>query len=275
MSKDKKNGRPISKNVDYFPHKCKDDKELRFIQHKYKSEGYEVFYRLQQCLGDAEFHRIDLGNDLEKQMFEMSMSVNQEIVYGVIDILVELNWLDKELYQKEKVLWSDKFMDSIRAVYINRIRKDPSRKIPTKKDIYRVSTCRNESIVEYSIEEDSKEEKREEKDDSLLSVEQYEELFPDKNVDKSFKKYLEYDKNPTHTKAMGWLDRGMNTKPKKFRKSSNGDFIAYCSKCGGKQFPDKFQVKQLSTCCRVEYLPTNPYNNSVNQLQSKEMINEN
>ena len=62
MSKDKKTGRPISNNVDYFPHKCKDDKELRFIQHKYKSEGYEVFYRLQQCLGDAEFHRIDLGN---------------------------------------------------------------------------------------------------------------------------------------------------------------------------------------------------------------------
>ena len=116
---------------------------------------------------------------------------------------------------------------------------------------------------------------REEKQDSLLPVNEYEELFPHKNVSKSLEKYLEYDKNPTHTKAMGWLDREMNTKPKKFKKSSNGDFIAYCSKCGGKQFPDKFQVKQLSTCCRVEYLPTNPYNNSVNQLQSKEMINEN
>ena len=62
MSKDKKNGRPVSNNVDYFPHKCKDDKELVFIYHKYKSKGYEVFYRLQQCLDDAEFHRIDLGN---------------------------------------------------------------------------------------------------------------------------------------------------------------------------------------------------------------------
>ena len=34
MSKDKKNGRPVSNNVDYFPHKCKDDKELVFIYHK-------------------------------------------------------------------------------------------------------------------------------------------------------------------------------------------------------------------------------------------------
>ena len=90
MSKDKKTGRPISNNVDYFPHKCKNDKELVFIQHKYGSKGYEVFYRIQQCWGDTAFHRIDLDNDLEKQMFEMSMFVNKEIIYGVIDILIEL-----------------------------------------------------------------------------------------------------------------------------------------------------------------------------------------
>ena len=151
MSKDKKNGRPISNNVDYFPHKCKGDKELRFIQRKCKSEGYEVLYRSQQCLGDAEFHRIDLGNDLERQMFEMSMTVEKEIVYGVIEILLGMNWLDNEIYKKDKVLWSDKFMDSIRAVYINR-----KRPVPNKDNFYRDSTGRNESIVEYSIEEKRK-----------------------------------------------------------------------------------------------------------------------
>ena len=257
MSKDKKNGRPISNNVDYFPHKCKDDKELRFIQHKYKSEGYEVFYRLQQCLGDAEFHRIDLGNDLEKQMFEMSMSVNQEIVYGVIDILVEMNWLDKELYQKEKVLWSDKFMDCIRAVYINR-----KRPVPTKDNFYRDSTGRNESIVEYSIEKDSIEEKSKE-DDTLLSFDEYQKDYPDKDVNKSLKKMFSFVDNPTDSKARSWLDQEMKTKPKKFREGANNNFIAYCSKCGEKQFPDKYQVKQGSTCCRVEYTNEKPTDKKV------------
>ena len=142
MFNNKNTGRPIANNVDYFPHKCKDDKELMLIQHKYKSKGYEAFYRLQQCLGDAEYHRIDLKNTLEKQMFEMGMSVSQEVVYGVIDILVGMNWLDREVYEKDNVLWSDKFMNSIRAVYINR-----RRHIPEKKDIYRDSKCRNKSIV--------------------------------------------------------------------------------------------------------------------------------
>ena len=252
MSKDKKNGRPISNNVDYFPHKCKDDKELRFIQHKYKSEGYEVFYRLQQCLGDAESHRIDLGNDIERQMFEMSMSVNKEVVYGVIDILVEMNWLDKELYQKEKVLWSDKFINSIRAVYINR-----RREVPNKEGIYRDSTCRNESIVEYSIEKESKVEKS--KDDSLLSFDEYEKLYPDKDVKKSLLKYLNLSDNPSDNGARAWLDREKNRTPKKFRNNTVGGFVAYCSKCEKKEYPnDTFQLNQGSSCCRVEYLPERP-----------------
>ena len=142
MANDKKTGRPIVNNVDYFPHKCKDDKELMLIQHKYKSERCEVFYRLQQCLGDAEFHRIDLGINLEKQMFEISMSVEKEVVYGVIEILLGMNWFDNEIYKKDKVLWSDKFMDSSRAVYINR-----KRPVPNNENIYRDSTSRNKIKV--------------------------------------------------------------------------------------------------------------------------------
>ena len=34
---------------------------------------------------------------------------------------------------------------------------------------------------------------------------EYEELFPHKNVSKSLEKYLEYDKSPIHTKALSGL----------------------------------------------------------------------
>ena len=116
----KKNGRPTANNVEYFPHKCKDDKELVYILYIYKTEGYVVFYRIQQYLGDVDYHRVDLKNNVERKMFEMFMLVDKKIVYEVIDILVEMGWLDKELYEKENILWSDKFVKSIRAVYINR-----------------------------------------------------------------------------------------------------------------------------------------------------------
>ena len=42
----------------------------------------------------------------------------------------------------------------------------------------------------------------------------------------------------------------------KFRKTSAGYYVAYCSKCGNREFPnDKWQLKDGSYCCKVEYLP--------------------
>ena len=42
----------------------------------------------------------------------------------------------------------------------------------------------------------------------------------------------------------------------KFKKLSSGQgFNAYCSKCGAREFPNKFQLKEGSSCCRVEYAP--------------------
>ena len=144
-------------------------------------------------------------------------------------------------------------MDSIRAVYINR-----KRLVPTKDNFYRDSTGRNESIVECSIKEDIKEERREEKQDSLLSVNESEELFPHKNVSKSLEKYLEYDKSPIHTKALKWLENEKELKPLEFKKSADGKNIAYCKKCRKQEFPDDFQLKQGSSCCHADYTSVRP-----------------
>jgi hypothetical protein len=248
--KERNTGRPIANNVEYFPHKCKDDKELIFIQHKYKSEGYEAFYRIQQALGDAEYHRINLNNDLERQMFEMGMSVNKEVVYGVIDILARMNWLDKDVYEKDNFLWSDKFVGSIRVVYINR-RRD----VPKKEDIYKDYTSRNESIVE--IKEIESIESKENK--TLLSFDDYIKDYPDKDVNKSLSKYLTFADKPTNKGARKWLDREKNVRLKKFKKCKTGGLIAFCSKCGKKEFPrNNFQIKEGSSCCKVEYLEVKP-----------------
>ena len=64
------------------------------------------------------------------------------------------------------------FVKSIRVVYINR-----RKQVPSKKDIHGFSTCKNESIVEYNIEKDSRVE-----DDTLLSLREYEEVFPRKDI---------------------------------------------------------------------------------------------
>tara|TARA_B100000989_G_C19482122_1_gene445652 strand:+ start:178 stop:369 length:192 start_codon:yes stop_codon:yes gene_type:complete len=62
MGNENKTGGPITNDIDYFFRICKYAKELMSLQHKYKPEKYEAFYRLKVFLGDSEFYRIDLKN---------------------------------------------------------------------------------------------------------------------------------------------------------------------------------------------------------------------
>ena len=92
--------------------------------------------------------------------------------------------------------------------------------------------------------------------DSLLSFDEYQKQFPDKNVKKSLSKYIDYIDNPTHEGAIRWLKHEKRKKKLQFRKSPTGCFIAYCSKCGNKQMPNnEWQIKEGSSCHHVEYVP--------------------
>ena len=66
--------RPDSKNVFYFPHYTKRTIELDLIEHKHGSEGYKAYYRLQEMVGDADYHRLSLATQDEKDMFDLGMN---------------------------------------------------------------------------------------------------------------------------------------------------------------------------------------------------------
>ena len=237
--------RPDAKNVFYFPHYTKSTIELNLIEHKHGSEGYKAYYRLQEMVGDADYHRLSIATEDEKDMFDLGMNCKQEVVDDVIRILLDRGRIDRELWENESVIWMQDFVETLKAVYVNRRKPLPDKNI--------VSTCSN---TEKRKEKKIKGKKSREKDDSLLSLDEYQKQFPDKNVDKSLSKYLDFADNPSHKGAMNWLANEKEKKKPQFRKSTTGFYIAYCSKCGVKHTPkDKWQINEGSTCCRVEYVP--------------------
>jgi hypothetical protein len=237
--------RPDSKNVFYFPHYTKSTIELDLIEHKYNSDGYKAYYRLQEIVADADYHRLSLATEDEKDMFDLGMNCKQEVVDDVIRILLDRGRIDRELWENESVIWMQDFVDTLKPVYVNRRKPLPDKNI--------VSTCSN---TEERKEKKIKEKESREKDDSLLSLDEYQKQFPDKNVDKSLSKYIDFADNPSHVGAMNWLTNEKEKKKPQFRKSTTGFYIAYCSKCNSKQMPNnEWQIKEGSTCCRVEYVP--------------------
>ena len=99
--------------------------------------------------------------------------------------------------------------------------------------------------------------------DSLLSLNEYEKQFPDIDVSKSLKKYIDYANSPTHEGATWWFKNEKNKKKPVFSKTKTGFNKAYCSKCGKKDFPNEYQLKRGSECHRVGYVPEKPIKQAV------------
>ena len=49
----------------------------------------------------------------------------------------------------------------------------------------------------------------------------------------------------------------VKSKPKTFRKTKTGLYIAYCLKCGNKAYPNDFQLKSVS-CCGTDWITEKP-----------------
>ena len=95
------------------------------------------------------------------------------------------------------------------------------------------------SPMEGTRDSKVKEEVKKSIDDISLYYSELKDKFPDLKgcIQKSLNKYLSYTKNPTIEGATQWSENEKDLKQPEFKKSATGDYIAYCSKCGGQEFP--------------------------------------
>ena len=113
--------RPISKNVDYFPHYIRKTPELKLIIHNHKSEGYMAYYKLLELVADAEYHYLSVKTEDEKNMFELGMEkCDMEVVNDVIRILCNSSQINKEIWKNHKVIWMEDFVKKFRGVWYKR-----------------------------------------------------------------------------------------------------------------------------------------------------------
>ncbi len=165
--------RPERNNVDYFPHPVKHGKKMFFIRKKYGNDGYTVWNMLLEKLGDANFHYLDLNDETELMYLYSEFDVTEETLFNIIDDLIKLGEFDKEFWEEERILFNQKFIDSINDAYskrrndcINRnllieLLEDKGRikpdKFTRKPDKEKPKVANNpQSIVEDSIEKKTK-----------------------------------------------------------------------------------------------------------------------
>ncbi|MCK4761946.1 MAG: DUF4373 domain-containing protein [Candidatus Aminicenantes bacterium] len=168
--------RPVKAVVEYFPHECNQSKELTIICSRFNNDGYAFYFTLFELLGRTEHHYYSCRKKIDWEFLLSITHVNGDIAVQILDLLVEVGEIDEELW-KQKVIRSQKFIDSLNTLYQRRrvsvLDKTAVMSFCTQKPLSTAffartkthNVCRNpQSKVEYSIVKERERESTEIKD---------------------------------------------------------------------------------------------------------------
>ena len=112
-------GRKEKYTVDYFPHSCKHGKTLFILESKYGNDGYAVWFKTLEMLGDSENHFIDCRDTATWEYMQAKMHVNSDLLLQIYNTLAHLGKIDADLWSK-RVIWCANFVQNVMDAYARR-----------------------------------------------------------------------------------------------------------------------------------------------------------
>lgn len=115
--------RPERNNVDYFPFLCKEGKAMYYVEQKYGNDGYAAWVKILRQLAITNHHFLNLSDKVELMFLSSKCRVSEEVLINLLNDLCEMGEFNKGLWLENRILWSDKFIDSIKDAYLKRNNK--------------------------------------------------------------------------------------------------------------------------------------------------------
>lgn len=115
--------RPQKNTVTYFPLDCEEGKKMYYIEETYGNDGFATFIKLLRELARSEYHYLNLSQPTTMMFLSSKCKVSREVLESIIKDLVELGKFNRLLWEENKVIWCQDFIDSIQDAYIKRKNK--------------------------------------------------------------------------------------------------------------------------------------------------------
>jgi hypothetical protein len=112
--------RPQRNNVDYFPHYISDGKKMFVIESKFGNDGYAVWFKVLETLAKTDNHFINCNDESNLMYLAAKCNVSEDRLIEIVDAIVKLGEIDGILWNQCRVIWSDKFIESIQDAYSRR-----------------------------------------------------------------------------------------------------------------------------------------------------------
>lgn len=112
--------RPQRHNVDYFPHYISDGKKMFVIEAKFGNDGYAVWFKILETLAKTDNHFINCNDESNLMFLAARCRITEERLVEIIGAIVKLGELDGILWNQCRIIWSDKFIESVQDAYSKR-----------------------------------------------------------------------------------------------------------------------------------------------------------
>lgn len=147
--------RPKKETVEYFPHFVKSGgKTKSILRNRFGNDGYAFWFVLLEILGRSNGHYYNYGDTLDREYFLSETGVDAQKAEEIIELLVDIKKIDRELWEKARVIWVDNFVKNVQEVYTKR--RVPA---PKKPDWREFSTQKPDENGVFDTETTDKEEK--------------------------------------------------------------------------------------------------------------------
>lgn len=113
--------KPKEQTVDYFPHFHKQGKTIYAVTKKHKGSGKLFMWCVLELLADSKGHFYDCNDPYDwEYLIDYTWIGSDKKANELIDILIRVGMLDKDLWRDNKILWSDSFVDNLESLYSRR-----------------------------------------------------------------------------------------------------------------------------------------------------------
>lgn len=161
--------RPKRQTVDYFPHFVKGGRTLYILENKFGNDGYAFWFKLLELLGDTDGHAYDCSETGNWEYLLAKTHVAEETAKEIMDTLVGLLKIDRELWEQHRIIWVQNFVNNLTQVYAKRHDEIPQKPVfPSQKPATdMVSAPETQTEDEFSAQEPSKGKESKEKESKV------------------------------------------------------------------------------------------------------------
>jgi len=90
------------------------------IESKFGNDGYAAWFKILETLAKTDNHWIDLQDEANLMFLSAKCRIAEGVLLELIEAVVKLGEIDSQLWHEQKVIWCQKFVDSIEDAYRKR-----------------------------------------------------------------------------------------------------------------------------------------------------------